>query len=233
MAKHGKKYRQASSSIEPLKDYAAPEAVKLLKAAKYVKFNETVDLNVRLGVDPRNADQQVRGTVVLPHGTGKSVRVAVFAKGEAADAAKAAGAEIVGAEELVEQITGGFTDFDAAVATPDMMRHVGKIGKILGPRGLMPNPKAGTVTPNPAQVVKELKAGKVEYRLDKQGIVHCSVGKTSFEDEKLIENVLAILDALWRAKPASAKGNYMRTVSMSSTMGPGIRIRYGGPVATE
>lgn len=233
MAARGKKYREAAAKIDRMTDYPVAEAVKLVKAAKYTKFEETVDVDVKLGVDPKNADQQVRGTVILPHGTGKRVRVAVFAKGEAADAATAAGAEVVGAEDLVEKIQGGFTDFDAAVATPDMMRHVGKVGKILGPRGLMPNPKAGTVTPNVAQIVKELKSGKVEYRVDRQAIVHCSVGKTSFEAAQLADNVMVLLDALHRAKPPSAKGNFMRSISISSTMGPGVGIRYGGPVGAE
>jgi large subunit ribosomal protein L1 len=233
MARRGKKYRAAVAKIDPASAYAVPEAVKLVKDAKFAKFDETVDLDVRLGVDPRNADQQVRGTVLLPHGTGKSVRVAVFAKGDAADAAKAAGAEVVGAEDLVDKIQAGFTDFDAAVATPDMMRHVGKIGKILGPRGLMPNPKAGTVTPNVADVVKELKAGKVEYRLDRQGIVHVSVGKTNFSADQLADNVTSLLEALWRAKPQSAKGTYMKSISLSSTMGPGVAIRYSGPTSVE
>lgn len=233
MPKRGKKYRASAGKIDRATNYPIADAVKLVKEAKFAKFEETVDLDIRLGVDPRNADQQVRGTVLLPHGTGKSVRVAVFAKGDAADAAKAAGAEVVGAEDLVDKIQAGFTDFDAAVATPDMMRHVGKIGKILGPRGLMPNPKAGTVTPNVADVVKELKAGKVEYRLDKQGNVHCSVGKTSFSDDQLADNVNALLEAVWRAKPQSAKGTYMKSISVSSTMGPGVKVRYAGPAGVE
>jgi large subunit ribosomal protein L1 len=231
MPKRGKKYRGAIEGIDLKARRDISEAVKLVKQCKIAKFDESVDVDVRLGVDPRNADQQVRGTVALPHGTGKEVRVAVFAKGDAAQAAKDAGAEYVGAEDLVEKIKGGWTDFDAAVATPDMMRFVGMIGKILGPRGLMPNPKAGTVTPNAAQVVKELKAGKVEYRLDRQAIVHCSVGKVSFEERQLEENIQALLDALWRAKPSSAKGIYIKSVSVSSTMGPGIPINYAGPQA--
>jgi large subunit ribosomal protein L1 len=231
MPKRGKKYRASVEGIDLKVRRDISEAVKLVKQFKFAKFDESVDVDVRLGVDPRNADQQVRGTVALPHGTGKDVRVAVFAKGDAAQAAKDAGAEYVGAEDLVEKIKGGWTDFDAAVATPDMMRFVGMIGKILGPRGLMPNPKAGTVTPNAAQVVKELKAGKVEYRLDRQAIVHCSVGKASFTEEQLEENIRALLDALWRAKPSSAKGTYVKSVSVSSTMGPGIAINYAGPQA--
>lgn len=231
MARRGKKYRAASEGLDRKVKHEVEEAVKLLKKSAYAKFDESIDLDVRLGVDPRNADQQVRGTVALPHGTGKSVRVAVFAKGDAAQAAKDAGAEYVGAEDLVEKIKGGWTDFDAAVATPDMMRFVGMIGKILGPRGLMPNPKAGTVTPNAGQVVKELKAGKVEYRLDRQAIVHCGVGKASFNEKQLEENIRTVLDAIWRAKPASAKGVYLKSVSVSSTMGPGIPINYNGPQA--
>lgn len=229
MPKRGKKYRSKVEGIDPKARREVDEAVKLVKQSCFAGFDESIDVDVRLGVDPRNAEQQVRGTVALPHGTGKDVRVAVFAKGDAAQAAQAAGAEHVGAEDLVEKIKGGWTDFDAAVATPDMMRFVGMVGKILGPRGLMPNPKAGTVTPNPGQVVKELKAGKVEYRLDRQAIVHCSVGKASFEEKALEENIRALLDALWRAKPASAKGTYIKSVSVSSTMGPGVHINYVGP----
>lgn len=228
MPKRGKKYREAIAKIDPTQVYELADAVRLVKAAKFAKFNETVDLQVRLGVDPRNAEQQVRGTVALPHGTGKMVRVAVFAKGDKAKEALDAGAEVVGAEDLVEKIKGGFTDFEAAVATPDMMRFVGQVGKILGPRGLMPNPKSGTVTMDVGQVVKELKAGKVEYRLDRQAIVHCSIGKSAFEETQLVENVETLLDALQRAKPASAKGTYMKSISLSSTMGPGLQLRYGG-----
>lgn len=225
MPQHGKKYRAAAEKLDRTQKYAVLEAVKLAKSGSYAKFDETVDLDVRLGVDPRNADQQVRGTVNLPHGTGKTVRVAVFAKGQAALDAEAAGADAVGAEDLVARIQGGWLDFDAAVATPDMMREVSKVGKVLGPRGLMPNPKTGTVTPNVSQVIKELKAGKVEYRLDKGANVHCSVGKKSFSDEQLAENVQALIDALQKAKPASAKGVYMKSVSVSTTMSPGIGIR--------
>jgi large subunit ribosomal protein L1 len=225
MPKHGKKYREVAKKIDPAQKYTVEEAVALLKEAAFAKFDETVDLDVRLGVDPRNADQQVRGTVVLPHGTGKNVRVAVFAKGDAAEQARQAGASVVGAEDLVQKIQGGWLEFDAAVATPDMMREVSKVGRVLGPRGLMPNPKTGTVTPNVAQVVKELKAGKVEYRLDRLANVHCSVGKKSFEKQQLAENVQMLLDALLKAKPAAAKGVYMKSISVSTTMGPGISIR--------
>jgi large subunit ribosomal protein L1 len=225
MARHGKKFRDAVEKIDRDRRYTVEQAVNLLKETHFAKFDESVDMDVRLGVDPRNADQQVRGTVSLPHGTGKSVRVAVFAKGEAAEKAKAAGADAVGAEDLVERIQGGWLEFDAAVATPDMMREVSKVGRVLGPRGLMPNPKTGTVTPNVAQVVGELKAGKVEYRLDKTANVHCSVGKKSFGNNQLVDNIQALLDALNKAKPSAAKGVYMKSVSVSTTMGPGIRIQ--------
>lgn len=233
MARHGKKYREASKPIQAATQYEVPAAVKLLKTAHFAKFNETVDLQIRLGVDPRNADQQVRGTVVLPHGTGKSIRVAVFAKGDQAKQAEEAGAEVVGAEDLVDKIQGGWSEFDAAVATPDMMRVVSKVGKILGPRGLMPNPKAGTVAPDVGRVVKELKAGKVEYRLDRQAIVHCTVGKVNFQEQQLVENIQTLLDAIHRARPASAKGTYMKSIALSSTMSPGIRIHYAGAAVAE
>jgi large subunit ribosomal protein L1 len=225
MARHGKKYREAIKLIDRAEQYTVAEAVALLKKVSYAKFDESVDLDVRLGVDPRNADQQVRGTVVLPHGTGKTVRVAVFAKGAQADEARAAGADVVGAEDLVTLIQGGTIEFDAAVATPDMMREVSKVGRILGPRGLMPNPKTGTVTPNVGQVVKELKAGKVEYRLDRNANVHCSVGKKSFDEAALAENIQTLIDALNKAKPSAAKGVYMRNIAVSSTMSPGIPVR--------
>lgn len=225
MPSSGKKYREMAKKVDPSAKLAVNEAVTLLKQVAFAKFDETVDLDVRLGVDPRNADQQVRGTVNLPHGTGKTVRVAVFAKGDQAAAAEAAGADAVGAEDLVARIQGGWLEFDAAVATPDMMREVSKVGKVLGPRGLMPNPKTGTVTPNVAQVVKELKAGKVEYRLDKGANVHCSVGKKSFSEIALTENIQALIEALNKAKPASAKGVYMRSVTVSTTMSPGIALR--------
>ncbi|MCE5228603.1 50S ribosomal protein L1 [bacterium] len=225
MPRHGKKYLEAMKNLPLGQKYSVQEAVALLKQCAYAKFDESVDLDVRLGVDPRNADQQVRGTVNLPNGTGKSVRVAVFAKGDAAAAAEAAGADVVGAEDLVAKIQGGWLEFDAAVATPDMMREVSKVGKVLGPRGLMPNPKTGTVTPNVGPVVKELKAGKVEYRLDKTANVHCSFGKKSFSEQALAENLQALLDALNKARPASAKGIYMKSVSISTTMGPGVAIK--------
>lgn len=192
---------------------------------RFAKFDESVDLDVRLGVDPRAADQQVRGSLTLPHGTGKTVRVAVFAQGELVTEAEAAGADVVGGADLVERVQNGFLDFDAAVAAPDMMREVGKLGRVLGPRGMMPNPKAGTVTMQIGQAVKDLKAGKIEYRVDRFGIVHACVGKISFETPKLVENARAVLDALIKARPAAAKGLYMRSAFITTTMGPGLRIR--------
>ncbi len=224
MPKHGKKFRAAAEKVEAGKTYAFPDAIKLVKEITFVKFNETVDLDFRLGVDPRHADQQVRGTVSLPHGTGKAVRVAVFARGEQATAAEKAGAEYVGAEDLVTKIQGGFTDFDAAVATPDMMGQVGRLGKVLGPRGLMPNPKTGTVTMDVAKAIEEIKAGKVEFRVDKTGNVHVPVGKVQFTQEQLTENAETVVDAIQRAKPAAAKGIYIRNATLSSTMGPGVKI---------
>jgi len=226
MPKHGKKYRAALEKYDPKKVYSLPEAIDILKKIAFAKFNETVNLDLKLGVDPRHADQQVRGTVTLPHGTGKTVRVAVFAKGDKAAEAEAAGAEIVGAEDLVAKVAGGFTDFDAAIATPDMMREVGKLGKILGPRGLMPNPKTGTVTMDVAKAVQEIKAGKVEFRVDKTGNVHVPIGKIQFTNEQLLENALAVLDAIAKARPAAAKGTYMRSITLSSTMSPGIKVSY-------
>jgi len=224
MPRSEKKRRQIAEKVDRHRKYTVGEAVKLLKETSFAGFDESVDLDIRLGVDPRNAEQQVRGTVNLPHGTGKTVRVIVFAKGDAATDAEKSGADAVGAEDLVKKIQGGWMEFDAAVATPDMMREVSRIGRVLGPRGLMPNPKTGTVTPNVSQVVSELKAGKVEYRLDRYAIVHCSVGRKSFEDKALEENIQALLDALIRAKPASAKGVYMKSASVSSSMGPGISL---------
>ncbi|SHH17405.1 LSU ribosomal protein L1P [Thermosyntropha lipolytica DSM 11003] len=222
--KRGKKYQEALSKIERGKLYDPVEALRLVKELAHAKFDETVEVHVKLGVDPRHADQQVRGTVALPHGTGKTRRVLVFAKGEKAKEAEAAGADYVGAEELVEKIQGGWFDFDVAVATPDMMGMVGKLGKILGPRGLMPNPKSGTVTMDIARTINELKAGRIEYRVDKTAIVHVPIGKVSFELEKLVENLNAFAEALIKAKPAAAKGQYIRSVTVCSTMGPGIKI---------
>lgn len=222
--KHGKKYLDNVKLYDKAKLYDTAEALDLAAKTATAKFDETVEVHVRLGVDSRHADQQVRGAVVLPNGTGKKVRVAVFAKGDDAKAAEAAGADVVGAEDLVAQIQGGWLDFDVAVATPNMMGLVGRLGKVLGPRGLMPSPKAGTVTPNVAQAVTDAKAGKIEYRLDKTNIIHCPIGKASFGTEKLMENFNALLDAIIKAKPAAAKGQYIRSCVVSSTMGPGIRI---------
>jgi large subunit ribosomal protein L1 len=203
------------------------EAVKLVKANAKAKFDETVEIAVNLGVDPRHADQNVRGVVSLPSGTGRDVRVAVIAKDAKADEAKAAGAEVVGAEDLVERIQGGFMEFDRVIATPDMMALVGRLGKILGPRGLMPNPRVGTVTPNVGQAVKDAKGGSIEFRVEKEGIVHAGVGKASFTDEALLANVRALVDALNKAKPSGAKGTYIKRISLSSTMGPGFKVEPG------
>ncbi len=225
MAKRGKKYVEAKKKIDRTRRYDLREAVELLGEISYAKFDETVDLAVRLGVDPRKPDQMVRGSVVLPHGTGKEVKVLVFAKGEKEKEAKEAGADHVGGEELVEKIQKeGWLDFDKAVATPDMMRVVSKLGKILGPRGLMPSAKMGTVTFDVAKAVKELKGGKVEYKVDKAGNVHVPVGKVSFGPDKLLENIMTVLDSIVRAKPATSKGTYLRSIALSTTMSPGIKV---------
>jgi large subunit ribosomal protein L1 len=224
MAQHGKKYRDATRRFDREGLHSAVEAVDLVRSLATAGFDETVELVVRLGVDPRKADQIVRGTVGLPAGTGKDVRVAVFAAGEAAQAARDAGASIVGADDLAEQIQGGMLDFDVAVATPDMMPLVGRLGRVLGPRGLMPNPKTGTVTPDVAKAVGEFKGGKVEYRTDRYGNVHVPIGKKSFTSEALLENFRAVVDELNRAKPAAAKGRYVKRVTLASTMGPGIKV---------
>jgi len=224
----GKKYREAASKIDRDNKYTLAEAIKLVVENKVAKFDETVELAVRLNVDPRQADQNVRGTVVLPHGTGRSVRVLVLAKGEKEREAKEAGADFVGGEELIKKIQEeNWLDFDRVIATPDIMGLVGRIGKILGPRGLMPNPKVGTVTFDVAKAVSEVKAGKVDYRVDKAGVIHAPVGKISFGPQKLIENAGAVLAAIVRSKPASAKGNYVQSVALSSTMGPGVKIDTG------
>ncbi|ORJ63105.1 50S ribosomal protein L1 [Geothermobacter hydrogeniphilus] len=220
----GKKHTEAKGKVDRESTYALDEALALLKETAHAKFDETVDMAVRLGVDPRKADQMVRGAVVLPNGLGKTVRVVVFAKGEKAQEATAAGADFVGGEDLVEKIKEGWFDFDTAIATPDMMGTVGKIGRLLGPRGLMPNPKVGTVTFEVTRAVEEAKSGKVEYRVEKAGIIHAPVGKVSFDVEKLQGNVLALMDALIKAKPSTAKGTYLKKVSLSSTMGPGINL---------
>ena len=224
MAKHGKKYRQAAEKVDPLKRYELSEAIDLLKECAVAKFDESVEVTIRLGVDPRHAEQMVRGSVLMPNGTGKEVRIAVFAEGEMADAARAAGADIVGGDDLVAKIKEGFLEFDVAIAHPSMMGKVGRLGRVLGPRGLMPNPKSGTVSPDVARAVKEAKAGKIEYRVDKAGIIHTMVGKVSFERDALLENCTALVDVLQKARPASVKGAYFRTMALSSTMGPGIKI---------
>jgi large subunit ribosomal protein L1 len=223
MAKHGKNYRKSAAAIER-RPYPLGEAVQLAKSGGTAKFDETMELAVRLGVDPRHADQMVRGTVVLPHGTGRALRVLVFASGEKIKEAEEAGADFVGGEELAKKIEGGWLDFDAVVATPDMMKVAGRLGRVLGPRGLMPNPKAGTVTFEVSNAVKEIKAGKIEFRVDKTAIIHAPFGKASFSDDQLRENAEALLAAVLRAKPASAKGKYIRSVSVCSTMGPGVRV---------
>ncbi len=220
----GKRYRQAADMVDREKLYAPSQAIQLIKQFPEPKFDETVEVAFRLGVDPRKADQMVRGTVSLPHGTGKSVKVAAFATGEKAREAEEAGADIVGGEDLVNEVMAGNVDFDAAVATPDVMSLVGRAGRVLGPRGLMPNPKAGTVTFDIGKAVRDIKAGKLEYRVDRQGNVHLVIGKRSFDDQRLLENYLSVVDEILRAKPSTAKGRYLKTVTVSSTMGPGIRI---------
>lgn len=225
MANTSKAYRSASEKVDRTKQYPLTEAVALTKSVAKAKFDETVELAVRIGVDPRKADQNIRGTVLLPHGTGRTVRVAVFAKGEKAKEAETAGADVVGGEELVKRISEeGWLEFDKAVATPDMMGLVGRLGKVLGPRGLMPNPKVGTVTMDVGRAVQELKGGKVEFRVDKAGNVHVPVGKISFEEQKLLDNASAVLDSIIKAKPTSAKGTYLLRIAVSSTMGPGVRV---------
>jgi large subunit ribosomal protein L1 len=223
MRTRGKKYTAARKQV-PEKPHTLEEAVPLLQKVKFTKFDESVDISFRLGVDPKHADQMVRGTVVLPHGLGKSKRVLAIAAGEKQKEAQDAGADSVGGEELVEKIQGGWMDFDAVVATPDMMRAVGKLGKVLGPRGLMPNPKTGTVTFEIGKAVKEIKAGKVEFRVDKAGIIHAPIGKSSFPSQNLIANAQALIESVVKAKPAAAKGKYLKSVTISSTMGPGITI---------
>ena len=220
----GKRYDAAAAKVEAGREYTVEEAVAALKAMAGAKFDESVDLSFRLGVDPKHADQMVRGAVVLPHGAGKTVRVAVFAKGEKEREAREAGADVVGAEDLAEKVQGGFMDFDTTIATPDLMGQVGRLGKILGPRGLMPNPKLGTVTFDVGRAVREAKAGKVEFRVDKAGNVHVLVGKRSFSTEQLVANALAVIEAIIRAKPPAAKGTYLRSLTVSSTMGPGVRM---------
>ena len=223
--KHGKKYQDSVKAFDLTKQYEAAEAVSVILETAKAKFDETVEMHVRLGVDPRQADQQVRGVLVLPHGTGKTTRVLVIAKGAKADAAQAAGADYVGAEELIAKIQNeNWFDFDVMITTPDMMGMVGRIGRVLGPKGLMPNPKSGTVTMDVEKAIKEVKAGKVEYRLDKTAIIHCPIGKKSFGQEKLVENFTALMDAIIKAKPAAAKGQYIKSVTLASTMGPGVKV---------
>ena len=224
--KQGKKYTANLAKVEKAKLYESEEAMALVCETATAKFDETVEIHIRLGVDSRHADQQVRGAIVLPNGTGKTVRTLVFARGEKADAALAAGSEYVGAEDLVQKIQGGWFDFDVVIASPDMMGVIGRLGKVLGPKGLMPNPKAGTVTPDVAKAVAEAKAGKIEYRLDKTNIIHCPIGKVSFGPEKLLENFNALVGAVIKAKPAAAKGQYIRSCVVASTMGPGVKVNY-------
>jgi len=224
MAKLSKRVQALKATVDRNKLYPVADAVALVKGAATAKFDESIDIAVNLGVDPRKSDQVVRGSVVLPRGTGKSVRVAVFAQGAAAEAAKEAGAEVVGFDDLAEQVKAGQLDFDVVIASPDAMRVVGQLGQILGPRGLMPNPKVGTVTPNVAEAVKNAKAGQVQYRTDKAGIVHATIGRASFEPAALLENLVALVDALQKAKPAAVKGTYLRKVAVSSTMGVGVRV---------
>ncbi len=224
MAVHGKVYLEQKKRLDPTRLYEPREALELVKETARARFDETVDVAVRLGVDPRHADQQVRGTVLLPHGTGKQTRVLVFAKGDKAKEAQAAGADHVGDDDLIKRIQEGWLEFDVAIATPDMMGAVGKLGRILGPKGLMPNPKAGTVTFDIERAVREFKAGKIEYRTEKAGIVHVPIGKVSFDVPALLDNFHALIDALVRAKPAAARGQYLRSITVSSTMGPGIKV---------
>ena len=224
MPKHGKNFRAAAEKVEKFKLYSPLEAVKLVKEVAPAKFDETVEAHFRLGIDTRKADQNIRGSISLPHGTGKTVRVAVFAEGEKAREAEEAGADVIGSDDLVAQIQAGEINFDAAIATPNMMAKVGRIGKILGPRGLMPNPKLGTVTMDVVKMVGELKAGRVEYRADRYGICHVPVGKVSFDDQKLVENYAALYTEILRVKPASAKGRYVKSITLTSTMGPGVKV---------
>ncbi len=224
MGKRGKRLSGAYETIDREADYEVAQAVKLVKDAKKAKFDETIEIAMNLGVDPRHADQMVRGVVALPHGSGKDATVAVFAKGDKAEEAKAAGADIVGAEDLAEKVQNGVIDFDRCVATPDMMSVVGKLGKVLGPRGLMPNPKLGTVTPDVTAAVKSAKAGDIEFRVEKAGLIHAGIGKASFSEDALVDNVRAFYDAIMKAKPSGAKGTYVKRVSLSSTMGPGVKI---------
>jgi large subunit ribosomal protein L1 len=228
MAKTGKRLKKAYDGIDRDKFYGLTEAVKMVKGRAVAKFDETVEISLNLGIDPRHADQMVRGVVELPHGTGKTVRVAVFAKGDKAEEAKKAGADIVGAEDLAEKVQAGEMNFDRCISTPDLMGLVGKLGKVLGPRGLMPNPKLGTVTMNVGDAVRAAKAGQVQFRAEKAGIVHAGIGKASFSEDALVDNVKAFIDAINKAKPSGAKGSYLKKISLSSTMGPGLKLDVGG-----
>jgi large subunit ribosomal protein L1 len=230
---HGKRYRAANATVEAEKTYGVAEAIKLVKSNATSKFDETIEIAVNLGVDPKYADQMVRGMVSLPSGTGKDVRVAVFARDAKADEAREAGADFVGAEDLMEQVQGGMMDFDRVIATPDMMAVVGRLGKVLGPRGLMPNPKVGTVTPNVAKAVADAKGGSVEFRVEKQGIIHAGIGKASFTEDALEKNLKAFVGALVKARPSGAKGTFVRKVALSSTMGPGVQVDTAEAIAVE
>lgn len=224
MPKHGKKYRGAVDKLDPLKLYAPEEGVRLVKETAFAKFDETVELHIRTGLDPRHADQVVRGSAVLPAGTGRTQRVVAFAQGDKAREAEAAGADVVGADDLIQRVQGGWTDFDVAVATPDMMGAVGRLGRILGPRGLMPNPRSGTVTPDIGRAIREIKSGRVEFRVDRTGVIHVPIGKVSFSEDRVLQNLGALVDAVVRAKPSGAKGQYIRTLNIASTMGPGVGL---------
>ncbi|MXX73969.1 MAG: 50S ribosomal protein L1 [Holophagales bacterium] len=232
MTSRGRKYKEARAAVED-RPHGLEEALQRIKDGSFAKFDETVEIAIRLGVNPRHADQMVRGTVVLPHGTGRTVRVLVFASGEKLQEAEAAGADHVGGEELASRIQDGWLDFDAVVATPDMMRVVGRLGRVLGPRGLMPNPKTGTVTPDVTKAIEDIKAGKVNFRVDKAGVVHAPLGKVSFDTERLVENATALLSEIMRARPSAAKGTYLRSVNLSSTMGPGVRVDSSEAAAVE
>src|SRR5205814_949706 len=224
MPKRGKKYRAAAEKIDPLRAYTPDEGVRAVKETAYAKFDESVELHIRTSLDPRHADQVVRGSAVLPAGTGRTQRVVAFAQGDKAREAEAAGADIVGADDLVQRIQGGWTDFDVAVATPDMMGAVGRLGRVLGPRGLMPNPRSGTVTPDIGRAIREIKGGRVEFRVDRTGVIHAPIGKISFEDDMILQNLSALVDAVVRAKPTGAKGTYLKTFNIASTMGPSIEL---------
>ncbi len=231
MPKHGKKYRAVAANVDPLKQYPPAEGVKLVKDSAYAKFDESVELHIRTGLDPRHADQVVRGSAVLPAGTGRTQRVVAFAQGDKAREAESAGADVVGADELVQRIQAGWIDFDVAVATPDMMGAVGRLGKVLGPRGLMPNPRSGTVTPDIGRAIREIKGGRVEFRVDKTGVIHVPIGKVSFEEGKILQNLGALVDAVVRAKPTGSKGQYIHTLNIASTMGPAVTLDHGETLA--